>query len=52
MNELDELICKQASYSVLVAFIQKQQGCNYLAACTQLNEVLKQYRFRNQPNPT
>ncbi len=51
MNELDQLICQQASYSVLVEWIQKQKGCNYLSACIQINEALKQYRLRNQSRP-
>ncbi|NJN20543.1 MAG: hypothetical protein HC812_04230 [Leptolyngbya sp. RL_3_1] len=51
MDELNSLICQQASYSVLVAWMQKQQGCNYLHACTQINEALKQYRLRNIAPP-
>jgi hypothetical protein len=51
MDELDTLICQQTSYSRLVEWIQEQQGCNYLTACTRLNEALKQYRLRHQLNP-
>jgi len=44
-EEIHELIRQQASYSVLVAWLQKRQGCTYQEACKQVNQVLQQYRI-------
>jgi hypothetical protein len=44
-EEIHELIRQQASYSVLVAWLQKRQGCTYQEACKQVNQVLQQYRL-------
>ncbi|MBE7384711.1 MAG: hypothetical protein F6J95_025270 [Leptolyngbya sp. SIO1E4] len=46
MNNLYQLIQHQASYAELVAWMQKQEQCNYLQACLKVNQELRQYRLQ------
>jgi hypothetical protein len=48
LDELHELIRQQASYSMLVAWLQQRQGCSYGEACQQINQTLRQYRQQHQ----
>ena len=48
MQEFDELIYQQASYSTLIAWMQKHSGCSYIQACTRVNAELKRYRTQHQ----
>lgn len=48
MQELDDLIYQQASYSALIAWMQKYSACSYIEACTQVNAELQRYRLQHQ----
>jgi hypothetical protein len=51
MDELNELIRQQASYSSLVAWVQKHTGRSYRDACLTVNHVMQRYR-RQHIDPT
>lgn len=51
MNELHELIRNQASYSELVAWVQKHSGCSYREACIKVNGEMQQYRLKAFSSP-
>lgn len=54
MDELNELIRQQASYSSLVAWVQKHTGRSYRDACLTVNRVMQRYRHQHQaasPHP-
>jgi hypothetical protein len=44
MDELNELIRQQASYSSLVAWVQQRTGHSYRDACLTVNRIMQQYR--------
>jgi hypothetical protein len=48
LDELHALIRQQASYSMLVAWLQQRQSCSYPEACKQINHTLRQYRLQHQ----
>lgn len=48
MNDFYDLIRQQASYSALVAWMQKRQTCSYQAACLRVNVEMQQYRLTHQ----
>lgn len=55
MDELNDLIRQQASYSSLVAWVQKHRGRSYRDACLTVNRVMQRYRHQHQaprPYPT
>ena len=52
MQEFDELIYQQASYSTLIAWMQKHSACSYIEACTQVNAELQRYRLQHQGGQT
>lgn len=47
MDELNELIRQQASYSSLVAWVQKHTGHSYRDACLTVNRVMQRYRHQH-----
>jgi hypothetical protein len=52
MDELNDLIRQQASYSSLVAWVQKRTGRSYRDACLTVNRVMRRYRHQHQaPRP-
>jgi hypothetical protein len=48
MDELNDLIRQQASYSSLVAWVQKRTGRSYRDACLTVNRVMRRYRHQHQ----
>jgi hypothetical protein len=48
MSDLDKLIREQASYSELVAWMQKSKGCSYQEACAKVIKEIQQYRLKHQ----
>ena len=47
MEKLHGMIKQGSSYSEMVLWLQKRQGCSYLQASLLLNEELRRYRLQH-----